>query len=104
MGIVYLISDGELYKIGVTKSDIEKRIKKLQTGNGKEIYLVAKHKTEYPYYVEKTLHFRHCNEYELGEWFDLKDKSIFDFEKECEKIEEMIETMKDNPWFLKKLK
>ena len=51
MGFVYLICDSgydSMFKIGVTRQPIEKRIKQLQTGNGSEIFLVNYHKTEYP--------------------------------------------------------
>ena len=44
MGSVYLLGDSEkegIFKIGVTRGDIQKRIKKLQTGNAGEIYLVS---------------------------------------------------------------
>ena len=37
-GFVYLLCDGEKFKIGMTKhKDIYKRIKELQTGNPNEI-------------------------------------------------------------------
>ena len=43
MGCVYLLGDWDKenrYKIGVTRGDVDKRIKKLQTGNSGEIYLI----------------------------------------------------------------
>ena len=52
MGYVYLICDSghdNMFKIGVTKQPIEKRLKQLQTGNGSEIFLSAYHETEYPF-------------------------------------------------------
>ena len=48
-GYVYLLTDGEFFKIGVTKGSIEKRIKKLQTGNPNNIAIVNYHLTEYPF-------------------------------------------------------
>ena len=42
-GYVYLLGDFDkegAYKIGVTRGTIERRIKKLQTGNSGEIYIV----------------------------------------------------------------
>ena len=38
-GFVYLLCDGEHFKIGMTKKDIYKRISELQTGNPNEIWL-----------------------------------------------------------------
>ena len=52
MGSVYLLGDSEkegIFKIGVTRGDIQKRIKKLQTGNGGEIYLLSYYETEHPF-------------------------------------------------------
>lgn len=50
LGYVYLLSmwedDTNLYKIGVTKNDIDKRIKSLQTGNPSEILLINSYKSE----------------------------------------------------------
>ena len=48
-GYVYLLTDGEFFKIGVTRGSIEKRIKKLQTGNPDNIVIVNYHLTEYPF-------------------------------------------------------
>ena len=43
-GIIYQLinysSNTEIYKIGVTKKEVEKRIKQLQTGSSKEIVLL----------------------------------------------------------------
>lgn len=106
-GYVYLLGDvlkEGIYKIGVTTGDIFKRIKKLQTGNAGEIYLCKWHKTDYPFFVEKKLHLKFFGEKVLNEWFELDDDKANSFETECKKIEELIETMKDNPFFKKELK
>lgn len=107
MGTVYLLSDYEkegYYKIGVTNGDVDKRIKKLQTGNGGEIYLVNYHKTQYPFFVEKHLHLRFFKEQKIGEWYELKKEDVFNFKKYCDEIEKLIESLKDNPFFTKNLK
>lgn len=102
---VYLICDSitELYKIGVTKNSIEKRIKQLQTGNGSELYLVTMHETEYPYYIERMLHHELHSNNTVGEWFDLSDKENAPqhFKDLCIKYEDVIVKMKDNPFFKK---
>ena len=49
-GYVYVLGDftkANIYKIGVTRGNVEKRIKKLQTGNSGEIFLCMKHLTKY---------------------------------------------------------
>ena len=53
-GYVYLLGDFEKegsYKIGVTRGTIEHRIKKLQTGNSGEIYIVDYFQTEHPFFI-----------------------------------------------------
>jgi len=107
MAFVYLICDSghdNMFKIGMTKSPIEKRIKQLQTGNGSEIFLSAYHETEYPFYIEKMLHKKFCSDRKNGEWFELSNEEAISFNKECEHLEKIIETMKDNPFFKKNLK
>ena len=107
MGFVYLLCDSgqdNLFKIGVTKNDVNKRIKKLQTGNGNEIFLVKCFKTSYPYYIERMLHQKHCPGKKIGEWFELTPSSVLDFEKDCLFFEELADKMKDNPFFVKNLK
>lgn len=102
MAYVYLLCDSghdNVFKIGVTKGSIEKRIKKLQTGNGDEIFLVDYYETEHPFYIEKIMHQRHYPEHKLNEWFELKPESVFDFRKECEEIEKIIKDLEDNPFF-----
>lgn len=107
MGYVYLICDSghdNMFKIGVTKQPINKRLKQLQTGNGSEIFLSAYHETEYPFYIEKMLHQKFCSNRKIGEWFDLKGDKSFEFKEECERLEKLIIALKDNPFFIKKLK
>ena len=79
MGSVYLLGDTKqegIYKIGVTRGDINKRIKKLQTGNSSEIYLVSYYETEHPFLMEKMLHNKYINDNVLNEWFALKDEDV----------------------------
>ena len=47
---VYLICNPatDQYKIGVTKNDIDKRLKQLQVGNGCCLHLVGSHESEHP--------------------------------------------------------
>jgi len=107
MAFVYLLCDSgqdSMFKIGMTKSSIEKRIKQLQTGNGSEIFIVDYHETEYPYYIEKMLHQKFCSNKKIGEWFELDTNDIKEFKEECNRLEELIIVMKDNKFFNKELK
>lgn len=102
MAYVYLICDSghdNVFKIGMTRGSVEKRIKKLQTGNGDEIFLVDFYETQYPFFIEKTLHQRHWPEHKLYEWFELNTDSVFNFREECEEIEKITTELKDNPFF-----
>ena len=70
---VYFICDGEYVKIGVAKN-IESRVKQLQTGNAKKLFVKCKIpcKTSVAaYFLENELHHL-FSEYQLqGEWFDV---------------------------------
>lgn len=106
-GYVYLLCDSSknnTYKIGATRGNIEKRIKKLQTGNSGEIYLCKYYKTEYPFFIESYLHKSLKFKKILNEWFELDDDYANNFINECLKIENLIKLMEDNPFFPKKLK
>ena len=97
-GYVYLLTDGEFFKIGVTKGSIEKRIKKLQTGNPNNIAIVNYHLTEYPFKIESALHARHSHQRINNEWFNLTPYDIKNFKKECEQLDYMFTKIKDNPF------
>lgn len=102
MGCVYLIADWDKehrYKIGVTRGDVYKRIKKLQTGNSGEIYLVDKYETDHPFVMEKMLHTWYFGKKALGEWFELDDEEVRAFKANCQKITEIIESLSDNCYF-----
>ena len=98
---VYLLCDvaSNLYKIGVSRENPYKRISQLQTGNGNEIHLISYHKTEYPFKLEKHLHFVYGDKRKNGEWFKLDDDDVFKFEDNCLKYEEVIKSLADNPFF-----
>ena len=105
MGSVYLLGDSErenVYKIGVTRGDIQKRIKKLQTGNSGEIYLVSYFETEHPFLMEKMLHTKYFGGKVLNEWFHMDFDEIINFKKTCSEIQENINALQDNYFFQKK--
>lgn len=98
---VYLLCDASnnLYKIGVSRKDPYKRISQLQTGNGNDIHLVSYHITKYPFKIEKHLHFIYGDKRQNGEWFSLEDDDVLNFKENCLKYEEIIESLRDNPFF-----
>lgn len=102
---VYLFCDPSqnLFKIGVTKNLYDKRMKQLQTGNGTELHLVNYHETFFPYRIETFLHNKFSSKREHGEWFRLDIEDTTSFKKLCNEYEKIIEIMKDNPFFTKKL-
>ena len=97
-GYVYLLTDGELYKIGVTRGSIENRISKLQTGNPYDIAIIDYFESEYPFKVEKMLHARHSQQRINNEWFNLEKEDVNNFRDECIKCESIVESIKYNPW------
>lgn len=102
MGYVYLLGDNSkdrIYKIGVTSGKIENRIKKLQTGNSGEIYMCNYHETSNPFLIERKLHEKYCGSRVMNEWFELDDEKALHFTKDCEKLEEVIASLRDNPFF-----
>lgn len=104
MGYVYLIEDIDsgTYKIGVTKGDPQRRLNKLQTGNSCKLSIKYLYECEYPFRLEAMLH-NHYKEYrELNEWYGLPE--IDSFMDKCDEFNDIIETLKDNPFFNKKLK
>lgn len=105
MAFVYLLGDSghdNTYKIGVTRSGIEKRIKQLQTGNSNEIYLVDFFETKYPFFLEKWLHFTFNGNKKLNEWFELSNDDVLSFKNNCTLFENNAKSLEENP-FAKKL-
>ena len=106
-GYVYVLGDftrENIYKIGVTRGNVEKRIKKLQTGNSGEIFLCMKHWTKYPFFIERKLHDKFPENRIMNEWFMLEKEGINQIKDIIRKEEELIEIMKDNPFFVKQLR
>lgn len=100
-GYVYVLCDPatDLFKIGMTKGSVEKRLKNLQTGNGTELHVVTSYHTDYPYKLEKMLHNHFHLKKEMNEWFTLTNDDILDFNGTCSDIEEVIKSLTDNPFF-----
>ena len=106
MSTVYLIGDSEkenLVKIGVTRGSIEKRLKKLQTGNGGELFIIHIFDTKHPFLIEKLLHQMFSSKNELNEWFRLSDEDILNFIHTCQTLEDRLVSVKDNHFLSKKI-
>lgn len=95
---VYLIratlTDGSFqYKIGVSKHP-NKRLKENKTSNPNKLELLKTFHSKYPYLVETSLK----NYYKIsnieGEWFDLSESQVSEFEKTCQSIESNLEIVK----------
>ena len=106
MGYIYLLlsvdCDGnELYKIGVTKRDIKKRLLELQTGNPNQISILKYYESKEHRRIEQWLHGKYSLKKTLAqnEWFKLDDTDVIDFIDECKKAEATFNLLKDNPFF-----
>lgn len=103
MAFVYLISnidDDNICKIGVTKKkNIENRKKELQTGSSNELYIRNSFETKYPYKLEKMLHRHFHDKILLNEWFKLSNEDINNFINTCNKYENILLSLKENPFF-----
>ena len=97
-GYVYLLGDfGKegMFKIGVTRGTIERRIKKLQTGNSGEIYIVDYFQTEHPFFIEKWMHMQYNSKNVLNEWFELTIDDMKNFKENCQKFENLYNVSHD---------
>ena len=103
MAFVYLIGEvnnDNKYKIGVTKKkNINERKKELQTGNSDELYIKNVFETKYPYKLEKMLHRHFYDKNILNEWFNLSKDDVNSFNDICLKYENILLSLKDNPFF-----
>lgn len=106
MGYVYLICDpsNDRFKIGVTRDLKSNRVKKLQTGNSTELFIMDIYETEWPFRLETLLHKHFSNKHVLNEWFALDVTEVTKFHGICEQLENNIKALKDNPFFGKDLK
>lgn len=106
MGYVYLIHDvdNDIYKIGVTRAQNSKRLMALQTGNGSDLRVLHMYECEYPFRLETMLHKRYINNRVKNEWFSLSVLEVINFKDTCDRLNQTILIMKDNPYFAKNLK
>lgn len=76
MGYVYFITNGENIKIGYTKNSVRKRLKQLNTGSDRQLYLLGY--MEGTMADEKNLHliFETYKIRENGEWFEASENIL----------------------------
>lgn len=106
MSYVYLllqINDmgNESHKIGVSKRDVEDRVKELQTGNPNTITILNQYKSKNYNKIEKWLHRKFKLKHEKGEWFKLSDSEVFAFIDECKIADDNINFLLENNEFYK---
>lgn len=102
MGKVYLINayGTDLYKIGITTGDIEKRITQLKTGNPYELNLINIFECQYHRKVESWMHKKYNSYRKEGEWFELSDDNVFSFVNDCKQAHDTIKLLiEDNPFY-----
>jgi hypothetical protein len=80
-GFVYFIQkkNQDIFKIGMTYSDPEKRLKQLQISTPDELLLVQTIYCNHPRILENQLHIQFKEKHIRGEWFNLSEATIQDF-------------------------
>lgn len=103
MGYVYLICDPsqDSYKIGCTRNLAQKRLQSLQTGNSTKLHIVESVETDYPFRLETMLHKKYNSKKVNNEWFSLDPEDVSLFQQTCQQYINIIDTLKDNPYFNK---
>jgi len=105
MKYIYLLQlEGtDLYKIGFTKNNPNKRVKSLQTGSPHKIVLIDQYQTVMATTIESILHrSMKSKKYIaedgfmlLGEWFKLELSDVKEFQSRCKRIEENLRILKE---------
>lgn len=104
MAYIYLISahinDNTLYKIGYTEKEVKTRLKQLQTGNASKLiieqtYTVISNKSK----LEKLILKYFKNKRLTGEWFELDQNDVLNFENICKRYDNALYLLKDNHFY-----
>jgi len=91
VGHIYLIMNTNFeYKIGMTKKSVSDRVKQLQTGNSGELKIISYYEVKNYDKVEKSLHNFFSYKRIRGEWFNLNEEEILNFEKTVRGFEKAI--------------
>ena len=98
-GYVYLICDGDKFKIGVTTKSLEKRLRELQTGNPFELFISNFYMTDTPFKLETMLHAKYFKNKIKNEWFDVDAYTVCHFKEICQHYQDIIDCLRDNIYF-----
>jgi len=74
-GFIYIITDGQSYKIGIT-NNVNSRIKGIQTSHSKKLEVVISQKVLNNTRLEGFLHNKYKDNRLSGEWFNLEPDDI----------------------------
>ena len=104
MANIYLINleNTDIYKIGVTNGDPNKRLKNLQVGSPYKLIFVKSFASTYGAKLEGILHRAYSaqkvssmdGQELLGEWFELSNLDVKNFETRCESITKNLDIIK----------
>ena len=105
--IIYLISSDInniiLYKIGITKRNINKRLNELKTGNPATLTVIHTFESKYAPKIERHFHISKASSNVGGEWFNLSQQDINDFIPQCNLIHNNLDLLaKHNTWIIDK--
>jgi hypothetical protein len=101
---IYLISSEtngkKLYKIGITRREIEVRMKELKTGNAADLEIVDSFESKWGTKIESNLHKWFKSKKISGEWFELCQKDILEFKNRCKLLHENFELIESQNTYL----
>ena len=105
--IIYLIAselnNETLYKIGITKRNINKRLNELKTGNPATLTVIHTFNSKYAPKIENHFHITKASSNVGGEWFILSQQEINDFIPQCKQIHDNLDFLsKNNTWIMDK--
>lgn len=97
---IYLIQESatQLFKIGITKKDVQQRKRELQTGNASVLTVIHEFETKYNFKLEKAIHAHFRIKKVNSEWFELTDEDISTFIETCKQYESIYDSLLDNPF------
>jgi hypothetical protein len=85
--MVYLLYCEGMYKIGITRDLLRRRVRTLKCGNWQNIQVADCYRSCYYQQVERALHRRLAADRHRGEWFELSDGQAGRFQTLCRDIE-----------------
>ncbi|MCK9575748.1 MAG: GIY-YIG nuclease family protein [Candidatus Pacearchaeota archaeon] len=95
MESLYIITDGEKYKIGYSK-DVANRKRQLQTANGSLLDIVFEFETVHGMKLERSIQRSMKHKNIIGEWFDLEKEDIAKIKELCILQEKNFNIIKKN--------